>query len=134
MLNKPRTIKYKKTRKGKLGHLEYKANSLTFGDIGLKATESGILTSKQIEAARQAIVRKTKRQGKIWIKVFPDTPITAKSTGARMGKGKGNVSHWVAKVKGGSVLFELCGVEFNLVKLALATGGAKLPIKTKIFF
>ena len=88
MLNKPRTIKYKKTRKGKLGHLEYKANSLTFGDIGLKATEPGILTSKQIEAARQAIVRKTKRQGKVWIKVFPDTPNTANQLALEWGRVK----------------------------------------------
>ena len=134
MLNRPRNVKYKKTRKGKLGNLEYKATNLTFGNAGLKAVESGILTSKQIEAARRAIVRKTQRKGKVWIKIFPDTPITAKSTGVRMGKGKGGVSHWGAKVKGGTVLFEICGIKLSLVKTALNTGGAKLPIKTKIFF
>ena len=134
MLNRPRNVKYKKTRKGRLGRLEHKANRLTFGNIGLKATESGILTFRQIEAARRAIVRKVKRKGKIWVKIFPNTPITAKSTGVRMGKGKGGVSHWGAKVKGGSVLFETCGIKLSLVKTALTTGGAKLPIKTKIFF
>ena len=133
MLNRPRNTKYKKTRKGNLRKLEFKSNKLTFGTIGLKSIESGIITFKQIESARQAIVRKIKRKGKIWIKIFPDIPITAKSTGVRMGKGKGPISHWGARVKGGTVLFELCGVNLNIVKKALKTGSAKLPIKTKIF-
>lgn len=133
MLNNPQKMKYKKTRKGKLVKLEFKSNKLTFGTIGLKAAESGIISSKQIEAARQAIVRKIKRKGKVWIKIFPDLPITSKPTGVRMGKGKGQVSHWGAKVRGGTVLFEICGVNINTVVAALRTGGAKLPIKTKIF-
>lgn len=133
MLNRPRNVKYKKTRKGKLGKLEFKANKLSFGEVGLKAAESGIITSKQIEAARQAIVRKIRRKGKVWIKIFPDTPITKKSTGVRMGKGKGPVSHWGAKIKSGTVLFEICGVNINTVKTAFSTGQAKLPVKTKIF-
>ena len=133
MLNRPRNTKYKKTRKGKLGKLEFKSNRLIFGTVGLKAIESGIITFKQIEAARQAIVRKIKRKGKVWIKIFPDVPITAKSTGVRMGKGKGQVSHWGAKIKGGTVLFELCGVNPSIVEKALKTGSAKLPIKTKLF-
>jgi large subunit ribosomal protein L16 len=133
MLNGPRQTKYKKTKKGKLVKLEFKATKLIFGTIGLKAAESGIINSKQIEAARQAIVRKIKRKGKIWIKIFPDLPITSKPTGIRMGKGKGAVSHWGARVRGGTVLFEICGVNFNTVCTALRTGGAKLPIKTKIF-
>jgi len=133
MLNGPRQTKYKKTKKGKLVKLEFKATKLTFGTIGLKAAEAGIINSKQIEAARQAIVRKIKRKGKIWIKIFPDLPITSKPTGIRMGKGKGAVSHWGARVRGGTVLFEICGVNFNTVCIALRTGGAKLPIKTKIF-
>lgn len=133
MFNGPKQTKYKKTRKGKLVKLEFKSNKLTFGTIGLKAAESGILNSRQIEAARQAIVRKLKRKGKIWIKVFPDLPITSKPTGVRMGKGKGQVSHWGARVRGGTVLFEICGVNFNIVVSALRTGGAKLPIKTRIF-
>lgn len=133
MLNRPRNIKYKKTKKGKLGRLEFKSNTLKFGNVGLKATESGLITSTQIEAARQAIVRKIKRKGKIWIKIFPDVPITSKPTGVRMGKGKGSVSHWGAKVKGGTVLFEVCGVAYSTVKTALASGSSKLPVKTKVF-
>lgn len=133
MLNGPKKIKYKKTRKGKLGKFEHKASSLNFGTIGLKAAESGILTVKQIEAARQAIARKVKRKGKIWIRVFPYLPVTSKPTGVRMGKGKGQISHWGARVKGGTVLFEICGVNFSTVFTAFKTGGAKLPIKTKIF-
>lgn len=133
MLNGPRQTKYKKTKKGKLVKLEFKSNKLTFGTIGLKSAESGIINSKQIEAARQAIVRKIKRKGKVWIKIFPDLPITSKPTGTRMGKGKGAVSHWSARVRGGTVIFEICGINFNTVFIALKTGGAKLPIKTKIF-
>lgn len=133
MLNGPKQIKYKKTRKGKLGKFEYKTNDLNFGTIGLKAAESGVITIKQIEAARQAIVRKIKRKGKIWIRIFPYLSITSKPTGIRMGKGKGQISHWAARVKGGTVLFEICGVNFNTVFTAFKTGGAKLPIKTKIF-
>lgn len=133
MLNGPRRTKYKKTKKGKLSKFEFKAADLKFGTVGLKAAESGILSSRQIEAARQAIVRKIKRKGKIWVKIFPDLPITSKPTGVRMGKGKGEVSHWGARVRGGTVLFEICGVNFNTVLAALKTGGAKLPIRTKIF-
>lgn len=133
MLNKPKQTKYKKTKKGKLVKLEFKSNKLAFGTIGLKAAEAGIINSKQIEAARQAINRKIKRKGKVWIKIFSDLPITSKPTGVRMGKGKGAVSHWGARVRGGTVLFEVCGVNFNIVLAALKTGGAKLPIKTKIF-
>jgi len=133
MLNKPKQTKYKKTKKGKLVKLEFKSNKLAFGTIGLKAAEAGIINSKQIEAARQAINRKIKRKGKLWIKIFSDLPITSKPTGVRMGKGKGAVSHWGARVRGGTVLFEVCGVNFNTVLAALKTGGAKLPIKTKIF-
>lgn len=133
MLNGPKQIKFKKTKKGKLKNLEFKSNSLIFGTIGLKASESGIIKYNQIEAARQAITRKIKRKGKVWIRIFPDLPITSKPTGIRMGKGKGQLSHWGARVRGGNVLFELCGVNFTTAKTALYTGGAKLPIKTKIF-
>jgi large subunit ribosomal protein L16 len=133
MLTGPKKTKYKKTKKGKLVKLEFKTNNLKFGTIGLKAAESGIINSRQIEAARQAIARKIKRKGKIWIRIFPDLPITSKATGVRMGKGKGQFSHWGARVRGGSVLFEICGVNFSTVFSALKTGGAKLPIKTKIF-
>lgn len=133
MLNGPKQVKYKKTKKGKLVKLEFKANKLNFGTIGLKACEAGIISSKQIEAARQAIVRKIKRKGKLFIRIFPYLPITAKSTGIRMGKGKGQISHWGARVRGGTVLFEICGVNNITATSAFKTGGAKLPIKTKIF-
>jgi large subunit ribosomal protein L16 len=133
MFNGPRKIKYKKTKKGKLSKYEFKSNSLKFGTIGLKAMESGIINAQQIEASRQAIVRKLKRKGKIWIKVFPDLPITSKPTGVRMGKGKGQISHWGARIRGGTVIFEVTGLSFSIIFSALKTGGAKLPIKTKIF-
>lgn len=133
MFLQPKKTKYKKTKKGKLNNLEYKTNKLKFGTVGLKAVNSAIVTARQIEASRQAISRKIKKKGKLWIRTFPDTPITSKSVAARMGKGKGAVSHWGAKVKGGSIIFEICGVkDFNIVKNALRTGGAKLPLKTKI--
>ena len=134
MFNGPKRIKFKKTKKGKLVKLEFKANQLKFGTIGLKAEEAGIINSRQIEAARQAIARKTKRKAKIWIKIFPDLPITSKPTGVRMGKGKGQLSHWGARVRGGTVLFEICGINLNNIINALKTAGAKLPIKTKIFY
>jgi large subunit ribosomal protein L16 len=133
MFNAPQKIKFKKTRKGKLRRLEHKAINLTFGIIGLKAREAGILNARQIEAARQSIARKTKRKAKIWIKIFPDLPITSKPTGIRMGKGKGQISHWGARVRGGTVLFEVCGANLKSIVNALKTASAKLPIKTKIF-
>lgn len=133
MYNGPRQSKYNKIRKGRLKRLEFKANDLKFGTIGLKAAESGTINSRQIEAARQAIAKKIKRKGKIWIKIFPDLPITSKPTGVRMGKGKGQLSHWGVKVCGGTVLFEVCGVNLNNIFSALKTAGSKLPIKTKIF-
>jgi large subunit ribosomal protein L16 len=125
--------KLKKTRKGKIRKLEFKSNTLKFGTIGLKASTSGIITARQIEAARQAITRKTKRKGKIWIRIFPDLPITSKPREARMGKGKGSISLWAAKIIGGSVLFEICGIKENVASVALKLGGNKLPIKTLVF-
>mmetsp|Transcript_196 Transcript_196/g.471 ORF Transcript_196/g.471 Transcript_196/m.471 type:complete len:135 (+) Transcript_196:2038-2442(+) len=128
----PKKTKYLKIKKGKLTKFEYKSTTIKFGTIGLKATESGFLSAKQLEAARQAIVRKTQRKGKLWIRVFPHIPITKKSSEARMGKGKGSVSHWSAKVKGGTMLFELCGINYKTALSAFKTGGAKLCIKTKV--
>jgi large subunit ribosomal protein L16 len=134
MFLQPKKTKYKKVKKGKLNKFEFKANKLKFGTIGLKAVNSALISARQIEASRQAISRKIKKKGKIWIRIFPDLQVTAKSIASRMGKGKGALSHWVARVKGGSVLFEICGVkDQKIVKNALKTGGAKLPIKTKIF-
>ena len=133
MLLQPKKFKYKKLRKGKLKKFVYNSK-LNFGLIGLKSTESGLITSKQIESARQAISRKIKKKGgKIWIKIFPNTPITKKPNEVRMGKGKGNLSHWAARVKGGSIIFEIGGVNKKIAIKAFRTGGAKLPVKTKIF-
>jgi large subunit ribosomal protein L16 len=133
MLLQPRKSKYKKVRKGKLPKLEFRSNKLKFGTIGLKAAESGTITARQIESARQAIARKIKRKGKIWIRIFPALPITSKPTEVRMGKGKGSVNYWATKVGGGTVLFELCGITQNVAIAAFQTGGAKLPIKTQVF-
>ena len=134
MLLQPKKTKYKKLKKGKLPKLNFKSNQLKFGTTGLKSVESGIISSRQIEAARQAINRKMKRKGKLWIRVFPSIPVTQKPTAVRMGKGKGSVNHWVAKVGAGTVLFELCGIS-NFVSIsALKTGSAKLSLKTKVIY
>lgn len=133
MFLQPKKTKYNKVKKGKLKKLKFKNNKVQFGEIGLKAVMPGMITARQIEAARKAIVRKIQRKGKIWICIFPDLPITSKPTESRMGKGKGAVSHWVARVRGGNTLFEICGVPANISIEALKAGGKKLPIKTKIF-
>lgn len=133
MFLQPKKSKYKKIKKGKIRKLEFKANKLQFGNVGLKAVNSAIITARQIEATRQAISRKIKKKGKIWIRVFPDLPITAKPISARMGKGKGSLSHWGVRVRGGTMLFEICGVKDpKIIESALRTGSAKLPLKTKI--
>ena len=133
MFNPPKKTKFKKIKKGRLSVLEFKTNKLKFGTVGLKTKESGFLNARQIEAARQAIARKTKRKSKLWIRVFPDLPVTSKPIGTRMGKGKGQISHWAVRVGGGRVIFELCGTNTDIMVAALKTGGAKLPLKTKIF-
>lgn len=133
MFLQPAKTKYKKTRKGKLKKLEFKANTIRFGEFAIKAKNAGMITARQIEAARRAIVRKIKPKGKIWICIFPDLPITSKPTESRMGKGKGAVSHWAARVRGGTTLFEVCGVPMHIAVEALKSGSKKLPVKTKIF-
>jgi large subunit ribosomal protein L16 len=133
MLLQPKKTKYKKIQKGKLNKYSFRSNKLQFGDLGLKAAKSGTISARQIEAARQAIVRKLNRKGKLWIRIFPNIPITAKPTEVRMGKGKGAVAHWGVKVSAGTVLFEICGISKNIAITAFKTGGAKLPIKTAIF-
>lgn len=133
MLNEPKNVKFKKTKKGKLVRLEFKTNKLTFGVIGLKAMESGIINSRQIEAARQSMVKKTKRKAKIWTKIYPNLPVTSKPIGVRMGKGKGQLFCWSSRVRGGAILFEVCGINLKVITNALKTAGEKLPIKTKIF-
>lgn len=132
MYLQPKRSKYKKVRKGSLPDLEFKSNKLKFGNMGLKAVRSGTVSAKQIESARQAITRKTKRKGKLWVRVFPSLPITNKPTEVRMGKGKGSVSHWASKIGKGRIIFELYGVTLSTGLAAFKTGGAKLPIKTKI--
>ena len=131
MLMQPKKIKYKKIRKGVLKKLEYKMNSLSFGTIGLKAVESGIISYKQIESARQVIKRRLNRKGKIWIRIFPNYPITRKPIEVRMGKGKGNPEFFACRVKPGRILFEVDGVSEQIAKEALYKASAKLPIKTK---
>lgn len=133
MFLQPKRSKYKKSQKGKLGNLELKKNKLRFGIIGLKSIESGTISAKQLEAARQAIVRKTKRKGKLWIRSFPNVPISAKPVETRMGKGKGATQYWSFKTKRGTVLFELSGISDKNALAAFKTGGAKLPLKTVVF-
>ena len=130
MLLQPKKTRFKKYKKGRLRKLDFRSNKLQFGVFGLKALESGCLSARQIEAARQAITRKIKRLGKVWIRVFPDLPITAKPIEVRMGKGKGNVDHWSARVAAGMMLFEVDGVSEKSASVALRTGAGKLPIKT----
>lgn len=108
-----------------------RGNNLSFGDFGLQALEPCWMTSRQIEAARRAIVRHVKRSGKLWIRVFPDKPVTAKPAETRMGKGKGAVDHWVAVVKPGRVIFEISGVEEEAAREAMRLASHKLPIKTR---
>nr|YP_010139052.1 ribosomal protein L16 [Lithodesmium undulatum]QQJ94660.1 ribosomal protein L16 [Lithodesmium undulatum] len=132
MFLQPKKFKYKKIQKNKRLKIKYSSNELKFGNIGLKANQSGQITARQLESARQAIVRKIKRKGKFWITVFPNIPITKKPAEVRMGKGKGNVDYWAAKVKLGQILFEIAGVNFKNAKTAFKTGKAKLPIKTII--
>ena len=117
--------------KGRNNGFASAGSSGSFGDFGLKATSHGMLTSRQIEAARRALVRHIKRGGKVWIRVFPDKPITIKPLETRQGKGKGAVEFWAAKVKPGKILFEIDGVEKNLAEEAFDLASAKLPNKTK---
>lgn len=132
MILQPKNLKYKKVRKGNLKKFKYNSN-LNFGSIGLKSVRSGLITSKQLEAARQAISRKVKKKGgKIWIKIFPHLPVRKKPKEIRMGKGTGPVSHWAARIKGGSIIFEIMGVSKKLAVEAFNTGKAKLPVRTKI--
>jgi large subunit ribosomal protein L16 len=133
MLLQPKKTKHKKIQKGKLFKLDFRSNKLKFGTIGLKAINSGTITARQIEAARQAIVRKLNRKGKLWIRIFPNIPITKKPTEVRMGKGKGAVSHWGVKISAGKILFEVCGVTKKAAIIAFKTGGSKLPVKTITF-
>lgn len=126
----PKRTKFRKQFKGKNRGLAQSGNKVSFGEYGLKATERGRISARQIEAARRAMTRKVKRSGKIWIRVFPDTPISSKPLEVRMGKGKGNVDFWCSKVQPGTVLYEMEGVSEELAREAFRLAANKLPIKT----
>lgn len=128
----PKKPKYRKAHKGRIHGFAKGAFSLDFGSYGLKALEPERVTSRQLEAARRAIVRCMKRQGKIWIRVFPDIPVSKKPAEVRMGKGKGNPEFWVCRVKPGRIIFEIDGVTPEIATEAFALGAAKLPVKTRI--
>lgn len=128
----PKRTKYRKAFKGRISGNAKGGYTLNFGSFGLKALEPERVTARQIEATRRAITRSMKRQGKVWIRVFPDVPVSAKPIEVRMGKGKGSVDRWVARVKPGKILFEIDGVPEEVAREALSLGAAKLPIKTKI--
>ena len=128
----PARTKYRKQQKGRMKGLAYRGSSLSFGEFGLKALEEGRINARQIEAARIAIARSVKRGGKLWIRIFPDKPITKKPLETRMGHGKGNVEEWVAVIKPGRILYEMEGVPFAAAKEALTLAQHKLPIATKI--
>jgi large subunit ribosomal protein L16 len=126
----PKRTKFRKQFKGKNRGLAQAGNRVSFGEYGLKATERGRVTARQIESARRAMTRHIKRGGKIWIRVFPDVPISSKPLEVRMGKGKGNVDHWVAKIQPGAILYEMEGVSEELAREAFRLAANKLPIKT----
>ena len=126
----PKRTKFRKMRKGRNRGLASTGNKVSFGDFGLKAATRGRITARQIEAARRAINRYIKRGGKVWIRVFPDVPITKKPLEVRQGKGKGSVEYWVAKVQPGSVLYEMEGVPEDVAREAFRLAAAKLPVQT----
>ncbi|MDJ0865151.1 MAG: 50S ribosomal protein L16 [Myxococcota bacterium] len=127
----PKKVKYRKQMKGRMRGSAWRGSSISFGDYGLQALESGRITARQIEAARIAMTRHVKRGGKIWIRLFPDKPITKKPAETRMGKGKGNVEEWVAVVKRGRVLYEMEGVPREIAAEALRLAAHKLPLRTR---
>ncbi len=127
----PKKVKHRKVQKNVKKGLAYRGSTIEFGDYGLKALEFTWITSRQLESARIAINRTMKRGGKMWIRIFPDKPITSKPAETRMGKGKGALDHWVAVVKAGKIMFEVQGVDKELAKKALTLASHKLPIKTK---
>lgn len=126
----PKRTKYRKQMKGRNRGLALRGSKVSFGDYGLKTVERGRITARQIEAARRAMTREIKRGGKIWVRVFPDKPITKKPLEVRQGKGKGNVEYWVALVQPGAVLYEMQGVPHDVAQHAFALAAAKLPVKT----
>ena len=126
----PQKPKFRKQHKGRIHGKAYSGAKLNFGSFGLKAMQPGRITARQIEAARRAITREMKREGRVWIRIFPDGPVTKKPAEVRMGKGKGSVEFWVTRIKPGKILFEVDGINEGIAKIALSLGAAKLPFKT----
>jgi large subunit ribosomal protein L16 len=127
----PKRVKYRKQQKGRIRGNAMRGNTVAFGDYGLQTLDAGWITNRQIEAARVAMTRHIKRGGKVWIRIFPDKPITSKPAETRMGKGKGNPEGWVAPVKPGRVMFELEGVDDTTARRAMQLAAAKLPVRTR---
>jgi large subunit ribosomal protein L16 len=127
----PKRVKYRKTHKGRMRGKAYRGNRVSFGEYGLQTTECGWITNRQIESARVAMTRHIKRGGKVWIRIFPDKPITSKPAETRMGKGKGNPEGWVAVVKPGRMMLELEGVPEETARRAMQLAAAKLPVATQ---
>jgi len=127
----PKRTKFRKQQKGRNRGLAFRGNRVSFGEYALKATSRGQITARQIEAARRAITRHVKRGGKLWIRIFPDVPITKKPIEVRMGKGKGNVEYWVARIQPGKVLYEIEGVSEEVAREAFRRAAAKLPVQTQ---
>ena len=127
----PKRVKYRKAQRGRMRGKAQRGSTLAFGEYGLKALEPGWITNRQIEAARVALTRSLKRGGKVWIRIFPDKPITKKPAETRMGKGKGPPEAWVAVVKPGRVMFELEGITREIAEKAMGLAAAKMPVKTK---
>lgn len=127
----PKRTKFRKQQKGRIRGLAQRGAEIDFGTFAIKAIEPGFITSRQIEAARVAITRNMKREGKLWIRIFPDKPITKKPAEVRMGKGKGNPEYWAAPVQAGRILFEVEGISLDLARESMRLGSQKLPLKTK---
>jgi large subunit ribosomal protein L16 len=130
-MQQPKRVKYRKSQRGRRAGTAQAGNAVDFGDYGLQALESAWITSAQIEAARRAITRHVRRGGKVWIRVFPDKPVSKKPAETRMGSGKGLPDHWVAVVRSGRVIFEMSGVAESVAKEAIRLAAHKLPLKTK---
>jgi large subunit ribosomal protein L16 len=128
----PKRVKYRKQQRGRLKGRASRGTEVSFGDFGLQSLEPAWVTARQIEAARRAIVRRLRRRGKYWVRIFPDKPVTAKPAETRMGKGKGDVDHWVAVVRPGRMVFEVGGVSEDMARDALRLASHKLPIKTQV--
>ncbi|MBP8724534.1 MAG: 50S ribosomal protein L16 [Saprospiraceae bacterium] len=128
----PKRLKYRRQQKGRIKGVAHRGTTVAFGTFGLKALESSRITNRQIEAARIAMTRHMKREGNVWIRIFPDKPITSKPAEVRMGKGKGALDHYVAVVKAGAIMFEMDGIPYQLAAEAFHLAAQKLPIKTKV--